>query len=161
MTADDAGRGSLRNLWPRVGKLEANVDRLLEGQTQLKADLKDTNDRIDRKFDRLMYAVVALTTGVIGLLILELVSRVGSRPTPRNERQKRAADCLQPSVAVSSYQTHNVNPQHHRPRPAPRATGRVWKLAAHPLPATLPAVAIHPTPTPFAPSPPKPQPPPL
>lgn len=77
MTADDEGRGSLRNLWQVVGKLEANVDRLLEGQTQLKADLKDTNDRIDRKFDRLMYAVVALTTGVIGLLILELVSRVG------------------------------------------------------------------------------------
>lgn len=139
ITADDAGRGSLWNLWPVAGKLEANVDRLLEGQTQLKADLKDTNDRIDRKFDRLMYAVVALTTGVIGLLIIG-TSEPGWIET--DAPQWTAGTRRRLPTTGRNHQPFpkpiTATPNIIAPTPPPRATGREWKLAVYPYPNLRP-----------------------
>ena len=40
MAADEGERGGLRNIWQAIGSLEANVARLLDGQSDLRSDLR-------------------------------------------------------------------------------------------------------------------------
>ena len=74
-------------LWLAVGRLQSDVARLIEGQTELRtefrADLADTNRRIDesnrridesnRRMDRLFYAIIGVGAGVIGTLVAVLL----------------------------------------------------------------------------------------
>ena len=62
-----------QNLWEAIGGLRANVQRLLEGQQKTDERLDRLEYRLDRKFDRLLYAVIALGGGVTTLLIMEIV----------------------------------------------------------------------------------------
>ena len=71
------------SLWLAVGRLQSDVARLIEGQTELRADLTETNRRIDgtngridetnRRMDRLFYAIVGVGAGVIGTLVAVLL----------------------------------------------------------------------------------------
>ena len=69
MAADEGERG-LFGLWQVVGRLEANVERLVEGQADLRTDLKATNARIDR----LLYAIIGLTMGVVAAVVVQAVT---------------------------------------------------------------------------------------
>jgi len=69
MAADEAERGGMRNIWQAIGSLEANVARLLDGQSDLRADLKTTNARIDK----LLWLGLGLAGGVVTLLVLEVI----------------------------------------------------------------------------------------
>ena len=80
--------GSL--LWRAVGNLEANVNRLLEGQQklessqqQLQQEVRDSQQQLrqevrvaqadtNRRVDRLLYAVLGVGGGVIALLAAAL-----------------------------------------------------------------------------------------
>lgn len=55
-----------------VGRLQADSARLLEGQSELRAGLAETNRRIDRLF----YAILGVGTGIIASLVA-LVLRSG------------------------------------------------------------------------------------
>ena len=75
------------SLWLAVGRLQSDTARLLEGQTELRtefrADMADTNRRIDesnrridesnRRMDRLFYAIIGVGAGVIGTLVAVLL----------------------------------------------------------------------------------------
>ena len=69
MAADEGERGGMRNIWQAIGSLEANVARLLDGQSDLRADLKTTNARIDK----LLWLGLGLAGGVVTLLVLEVI----------------------------------------------------------------------------------------
>ena len=69
MAADEGERGGWRNIWQAIGSLEANVARLLDGQSDLRADLKTTNARIDK----LLWLGLGLAGGVVTLLVLEVI----------------------------------------------------------------------------------------
>ena len=69
MAADEGERGMF-GLWQVVGRLEVNVDRLVEGQANLRADLKATNARIDR----LLYAIIGLTMGIVAAVVVQAVT---------------------------------------------------------------------------------------
>ena len=69
MAADEGERGGWRNIWQAIGSLEANVARLLDGQADLRADLKTTNARIDK----LLWLGLGLAGGVVTLLVLEVI----------------------------------------------------------------------------------------
>ena len=69
MAADEEERGGWRNIWQAIGSLEANVARLLDGQYDLRADLKTTNARIDK----LLWLGLGLAGGVVTLLVLEVI----------------------------------------------------------------------------------------
>ena len=70
-------------LWLAVGRLQSDVARLLEGQTEFRADLAETNRRIDgtngridetnRRIDRLFYALIGVGAVVIGTLVTVLL----------------------------------------------------------------------------------------
>lgn len=64
-----ASESQFSNLWRAVGRLESNVERLLQVQERLERSISETNRRIAR----LLYAVIALGGGTIGLLIMELI----------------------------------------------------------------------------------------
>lgn len=83
----DPSQESGAALWLAVGRLQSDVARLIEGQTELRtefrADLADTNRRIDgsnrridesnRRMDRLFYAIIGVGAGVIGTLVAVLL----------------------------------------------------------------------------------------
>ena len=63
-------------LWLAVGRLQSDVARLIEGQTEHRTGLTETNRRIDetnRRMDRLFYAIIGVGAGVIGALIAVLL----------------------------------------------------------------------------------------
>ena len=41
MAAEEGDHGGLQNIWQAIGKLEANVARLLDGQSDLRTDLRE------------------------------------------------------------------------------------------------------------------------
>ena len=69
MAADVGERGGWRSIWQAIGSLEANVARLLDGQSDLRDDLKTTNARIDK----LLWLGLGLAGGVVTLLVLEVI----------------------------------------------------------------------------------------
>jgi len=73
-------------LWLAVGRLQSDTARLIEGQSELRTDLAETNRRIDgtngridetnqridesnRRMDRLFYAIIGVGTGIIASLV--------------------------------------------------------------------------------------------
>ena len=63
-------------LWLAVGRLQSDVARLIEGQTEFRSQLGETNRRIDganRRMDRLFYAIIGVGAGVIGTLVAVLL----------------------------------------------------------------------------------------
>ena len=74
-------------LWLAVGRLQSDVARLIEGQSELRADLAETNRRItesnsetnrridesNRRMDRLFYALIGVGAAVIGTLVTVLL----------------------------------------------------------------------------------------
>ena len=67
-------------LWLAVGRVQSDVARVIEGQTELRTefrtDMAETNRRIDesnRRIDRLFYALIGVGAGVIGTLVAVLL----------------------------------------------------------------------------------------
>ncbi len=67
-------------LWLAVGRLQSDTARLIEGQTEFRADLAETNretnrriDETNRRIDRLFYAIIGVGAGVIGTLAAVLL----------------------------------------------------------------------------------------
>ena len=63
-------------LWLAVGRLQSDVARLIEGQSEFRTDPAGTNRRIDernRRMDRLFYAIIGVGAGVIGTLVAVLL----------------------------------------------------------------------------------------
>ncbi len=56
-------------LWLAVGRLQSDTARLIEGQTELRTSVNETN----RRMDRLLYAIIGVGAGVIGALIAVLL----------------------------------------------------------------------------------------
>ena len=80
MAADEGERGGLRNIWQAIGSLEANVARLLDGQADLRADLRDTRSDLrdglkttNARIDKLLWLGLGLAGGVVTLLVLEVI----------------------------------------------------------------------------------------
>ena len=87
-------------LWLAVGRLQSDTARLIEGQSEIRTDLSETNRRIDgtngrinetnqridgtngridesnRRMDRLFYAIIGVGTGIIASLVA-LILRSG------------------------------------------------------------------------------------
>ena len=59
-------------LWLAVGRLQSDVSRVVEGQSELRVGLAETNRRIDRLF----YAIIGVGTGIIASLVA-LILRSG------------------------------------------------------------------------------------
>ena len=70
-------------LWLAVGRLQSDVARLIEGQSELRGDLAETNRRIDgmngridetnKRIDRLFYALIGVGAAVVGTLVAVLL----------------------------------------------------------------------------------------
>ena len=63
-------------LWLAVGRLQSDVARLLEGQSEHRTGLTETNRRIDetnRQMDRLFYAIIGVGAGIIASLVALLL----------------------------------------------------------------------------------------
>ena len=82
MAAEEGDRGGLRNIWQVIGKLEANVARLLDGQSELRTDLRDVQSELrdglkttNARIDKLLWLGLGLAGGVVTLLVLEVLSR--------------------------------------------------------------------------------------
>ena len=71
MAADEGERGGWRNIWQAIGSLEANVARLLDGQSDLRADLRDGLKTTNARIDKLLWLGLGLAGGVVTLLVLE------------------------------------------------------------------------------------------
>ena len=56
-------------LWLAVGRLQPDTARLIEGQTELRTSVNETN----RRMDRLFYAIIGVGAGVIGTLVTVLL----------------------------------------------------------------------------------------
>ena len=73
-------------MWLALGRLQSDVARLVEGQSEFRTDLAETNRRIDgtngridetnrridesnRRMDRLFYAIIGVGTGIIASLV--------------------------------------------------------------------------------------------
>ena len=66
-------------MWLALGRLQSDVARLIEGQSEFRSDLAETNRRIDgtngridesnRRMDRLFYAIIGVGTGIIASLV--------------------------------------------------------------------------------------------
>lgn len=72
----DAAPESGAALWLAVGRLQSDVARLIEGQSELRSDITENNRRIDesnRRMDRLFYAIIGVGAGVIGTLVAVLL----------------------------------------------------------------------------------------
>ena len=73
-------------MWLALGRLQSDVARLIEGQSEFRTDLAETNRRIDgtngridetnRRIDRLFYAILGVGAGIIASLVA-LVLRSG------------------------------------------------------------------------------------
>ena len=82
MATEEGDRGGLRNIWQAIGKLEANVARLLDGQSELRTDLRDVQSELrdglkttNARIDKLLWLGLGLAGGVVTLLVLEVLSR--------------------------------------------------------------------------------------
>ena len=93
MATEEGDRGGLRNIWQAIGKLEANVARLLDGQSELRTDLRDGQSELrtdlrnvqsdlrdglkttNARIDKLLWLGLGLAGGVVTLLVLEVLSR--------------------------------------------------------------------------------------
>ena len=97
MAAEEGDRGGLQNIWQAIGKLEANVARLLDGQSELRTDLRDGQSELrtelrdgqselrtelrdglkttNARIDKLLWLGLGLAGGVVTLLVLEVLSR--------------------------------------------------------------------------------------
>ena len=86
MATEEGDRGGLRNIWQAIGKLEANVARLLDGQSELRTDLRDGQSDLrtelrdglkttNARIDKLLWLGLGLAGGVVTLLVLEVLSR--------------------------------------------------------------------------------------
>ena len=73
MAADEGERGGMRNIWQAIGSLEANVARLLDGQSDLRADLRDGLKTTNARIDKLLWLGLGLAGGVVTLLVLEVI----------------------------------------------------------------------------------------
>ena len=80
MAADEGERGGLRNIWQAIGSLEANVARLLDGQADLRSelrercsDLRDGLKTTNARIDKLLWLGLGLAGGVVTLLVLEVI----------------------------------------------------------------------------------------
>ena len=70
-------------LWLAVGRLQSDVARLIEGQSEFRSDLAETNRRIDgmngridetnKRIDRLFYALIGVGAAVVGTLVAVLL----------------------------------------------------------------------------------------
>ena len=70
-------------LWLAVGRLQSDTARLIEGQSEIRTDLSETNQRIDgtngridetnRRMDRLFYAIIGVGAGIIASLVALLL----------------------------------------------------------------------------------------
>ena len=79
----EQGQESGAALWLAVGRLQSDVARLIEGQSEVRTELAETNRRIDgtnrridetnRRVDRLFYAITGVGAGVIGTLVAVLL----------------------------------------------------------------------------------------
>ena len=56
-------------LWLAVGRLQSDVARLLEGQSEHRTGLTETN----RRMDRLFYAIIGVGAGIIASLVALLL----------------------------------------------------------------------------------------
>lgn len=56
-------------LWLAVGRLQSDVSRVVEGQSELRVGLTETNRRIDRLF----YAIIGVGVGIIASLVALLL----------------------------------------------------------------------------------------
>ena len=56
-------------LWLAVGRLQSDVSRVVEGQSELRVGLAETNRRIDRLF----YAIIGVGAGIIASLVALLL----------------------------------------------------------------------------------------
>ncbi len=73
-------------MWLALGRLQSDVARLIEGQSEFRSDLDETNRRIDgtngridetnRRMDRLFYAILGVGAGIIASIVA-LVLRSG------------------------------------------------------------------------------------
>ena len=104
MAAEEGDHGGQRNIWQVIGKLEANVARLLdgqselrdgqselrtdlregqselrtelrEGQSDLRTELRDGLKTTNARIDKLLWLGLGLAGGVVTLLVLEVLSR--------------------------------------------------------------------------------------
>ena len=97
MATEEGDRGGLRNIWQAIGKLEANVARLLDGQSELRTDLREGQSELrtelrdgqsdlrtelrdglkttNARIDKLLWLGLGLAGGVVTLLVLEVLSR--------------------------------------------------------------------------------------
>ena len=80
MAADAGEWGGMRNIRQAIGSLEANVARLLDGQSDLRADLRDTRSDLrdglkttNARIDKLLWLGLGLAGGVVTLLVLEVI----------------------------------------------------------------------------------------
>ncbi len=83
----EAAPDSNAALWLAVGRLQSDVARLVEGQSELRtefrSDLAKTNRRIDgmngridetnKRIDRLFYALIGVGAAVVGTLVAVLL----------------------------------------------------------------------------------------
>ena len=63
-------------MWLALGRLQSDVVRLIEGQSEFRTDLAGTNRRIDetnRRMDRLFYAIIGVGAGIIASLVALLL----------------------------------------------------------------------------------------
>ena len=66
-------------LWLAVGRLQSDVARVIQGQSEFRTDLTETNRQIDEtnrridgtnnRIDRLFYAIIGVGGGVIASLV--------------------------------------------------------------------------------------------
>lgn len=56
-------------LWLAVGRLQSDVSRVVEGQSELRVGLTETN----RRMDRLFYAIIGVGAGIIASLVALLL----------------------------------------------------------------------------------------
>ena len=86
MAAEEGDHGGQRNIWQVIGKLEANVARLLDGQSDLRTDLREGQSDLrtelrdglkttNARIDKLLWLGLGLAGGVVTLLVLEVLSR--------------------------------------------------------------------------------------
>ena len=62
-------------LWQVAGRLEAKVERLVDGQAQIRADVRGGRKETNRKVDKMIYGGVGIGVGLFALLIMEIIGR--------------------------------------------------------------------------------------
>ncbi len=60
-------------LWLAVGRLQSDVSRVIEEQTELRAELRTGLAETNRRIDRLFYAILGAGAGIIASLVALLL----------------------------------------------------------------------------------------